>query len=248
MHRRHVVNLKGAGGVWLVRDVVLGQSEHELEIRWHFAPDLDVRPAGAGRVEVSKTGSRPGETWLTLIVPEDTFWHCGAEIKRTLLSPAYGAHQPAPLVRCHARVSMPAETATVLVPHSAAIQQDIEPRLVSMAHNTVQVYELDYHQNNESHGFFFSRGKEAWSFGPWSSDAQLLYCRIEKEKLTHLVVVGGTRVAWQGQPLLKAEEPSDSFEWRGRDAVRSAGPGQWSVTSLFEELTSDRSSPYAGKH
>ena len=41
VHRRHV--LKIAGGVWLVRDVVLGRTEHELEIRWHFAPDLEVR-------------------------------------------------------------------------------------------------------------------------------------------------------------------------------------------------------------
>ena len=43
VHRRHV--LKIAGGVWLVRDVVLGQAEHELEIRWHFAPDLEVQAA-----------------------------------------------------------------------------------------------------------------------------------------------------------------------------------------------------------
>lgn len=250
LHRRHV--LKIAGDLWLVRDVALGQTEHELEIRWHFAPDLDVRPASAGRVEVSKAGARSGEPCLTLIVPEETLWPTATEVTRTLLSPAYGAHQPAPLVRCHARVSLPAETATALVLRSGSAPEEgehlTEPRLVSMAAAAVQVYELDYHPSNESHGFFFSPGKQAWNFGPWSSDAQLLYCRIEKEKLAHLVVVGGTRVAWQGQPLLKAEAPSGFFEWRGRDPVRSAGPGQWSVTSLFEELTSDRSSPYAGKH
>ncbi len=41
VHRRHV--LKIAGGLYLVRDIALGQSEHELEIRWHFAPDIDVQ-------------------------------------------------------------------------------------------------------------------------------------------------------------------------------------------------------------
>ena len=64
-----------------------------------------------------------------------------------------------------------------------------------MAQAAVQVYELDYH--DESHGFFFALGDEPWSFGPWSSDARVLYCRIEKEKLAHLVVIGGTHVAWQ---------------------------------------------------
>jgi hypothetical protein len=262
-HRRHV--LKIAGGAWLVRDVALGRTEHELEIRWHFAPDLEVRTVGAGRVEITRADAASGESGLSLIVPEETVWHTATDVSRTLLSPAYGAFQPAPLVRCHARVLLPAETATVLVPRRGAIREEgeplIEPRLASMAQAAVQVYELDYH--DESQGFFFALGDGAWSFGPWSSDARVLYCRIDKEKLAHLVVIGGTHVAWQGQPLLKAAGPSAFFEWRRQDAVINAAPGEFSVTSLFEEMTggsrsssaglnhdsSDHSSsPYAEKH
>jgi hypothetical protein len=254
VHRRHVLKLKIAGGVWLVRDVVLGQTEHELELRWHFAPDLDVRTAGLGRVEISRAGAASGESALSLIVPEETVWHTATEVSRTLLSPAYGAFQPAPLVRCNARVLLPAETATVLVPRCGAIRQDGGPRLASMAQAAVHVYELDYH--DESQGFFFALGGEAWSFGPWSSDAPVLYCRIESEKLTHLVAIGGTRVAWQGQPLLKAAGPAAFFEWRKQDAVMNAAPGEFSVTSFFEELTGEEltggsrspSPPYAEKH
>jgi len=245
LHRRHVLNLKGAGGLWLVRDVALGKKEHELEIRWHFASDLEVRSAGAGRVEVSKAGAPASESWLTLIVPEDTVWHRGTKVTTTLLSPAYGAYESAPLVKCHARVALPAETATALVPRCDAIRQEDEPHLVAMTQAAVQVYELDYH--DQSQGFFFALGDEAWSFGPWSSDARVLYCRIENEKLTRLVVIGGTRVAWQGQPLLKAEGPSGFFEWSGRDAVMNAAPGEFSVTPLFEALTGGAST-YAGKH
>jgi hypothetical protein len=165
-------------------------------------------------------------------------------------------------------VSLPTETATALVPHSGAIRQEgeplieqaMEPRLASMAQAAVQVYELDYY--DESQGFFFALGDQAWSFGPWSSDARVLYCRIEKEKLAHLVAIGGTYVAWQEQPLLKAGGPSAFFEWRKQDAVMNA-PGEFSVTSLFEKLTSEgltggapsssadfhrSSSPYAEKH
>jgi hypothetical protein len=234
LHRRHVLRI--AGDLWLVRDVALGGTEHELEIRWHFAPDLEVKVAGPGRVEISRADAargESGESALSLIVPEETVWQTAAEVSRTPISPAYGALQPAPVVRCHARVSLPAETATALVPRSGATQSD--PRLASTAQAAVQVYELDYH--NESHGFFFALGREAWSFGPWSSDARVLYCRVEKEKLAHLVVIGGTYVAWQGQPLLKAEKPSAFFEWRKQDAVTNAAPSEFSVTALFKELT-----------
>jgi len=66
-------------------------------------------------------------------------------------------------------------------------------------------------------------------------------------------VIGGTYVAWQGQPLLKAARSSAFFEWRKHDALMNA-PGEFSVTSLFEQLTSEEltsnriSSPYAEKH
>jgi len=249
LHRRHV--LKIAGGVWMVRDVALGQTEHELELRWHFAPDLEVQAVGPGRVEISRAGAASGESGLSLIVPEETVWHTATEVSRTLVSPAYGAFQPAPLVRCHARVLLPAETATVLVPRRGAIRQEgdplieqhFEPRLASMAQAAVQVYELDYH--DESQGFFFALGDEAWSFGPWSSDARVFYCRIEKEKLAHLVMIGGTYAAWQGRPLLKVAGPSEFFEWCRLDAVMNAAPGEFSVTSLFEELTGDSCSSSA---
>ena len=253
VHRRHVLQI--AGGLCLVRDVALGQAEHELEIRWHFAPDLQVRTAGLGRVEISQPANGTDESGLSLVVPAETVWQTASEVSRTLVSPAYGALQPAPLVRCHARVALPAETATALVPHRAAIQQD-ELCLASIAQSAVQVYELDYH--NQSHGFFFALGndnkndnnKDAWNFGPWSSDARVLYCHIENERLTHLVVIGGTHVAWQGQPLLTVAEKSAFFEWRRQDALMNAEPGEFSVTPLFEELTGARhsSSPFAEKH
>ncbi|MGA2423810.1 MAG: alginate lyase family protein [Terriglobales bacterium] len=266
VHRRHV--LKIAGVALLVRDIALGRAEHELEIRWHFAPDLEVRSMGPGRVEISRVGAPSSEssreTRLCLIVPEETVWQTATEVTKTLLSPAYGAFQPAPLVRCHARVLLPAETATVLIPGTGAIRQKdealIEPRVVSTTRAAVQAYKLDY--DNESHGIFFALGNEGWSFGPWSSDARVLYCRIENERLSQLVVIGGTHVAWQGQQLLTAAGRSGFFEWRTQDAVMNSAPGEFLVTTLFEELaggsrlssatldptSSQASSPYADQH
>jgi hypothetical protein len=120
----------------------------------------------------------------------------------------------------------------------------------------VQVYELDSHDENR--GFFFALAEQDWSSGPWSSDARVLYCRIEKEKIAHLVVIGGTYASWQGQRLLQSAGPSGFFEWRHQDGAINAAPGEFSVTDLFRELTNGtlsstavlnrNSSPYAEKH
>jgi hypothetical protein len=245
VHRRHV--LKIAGGVWLIRDVALGQAQHELDVRWHFAPDLDLRQDG-GTIEISTASATPGEPESMLIVPEESVWT--TELTQTTLSPAYGALQRAPLVRNHARVTLPAEIATVFVARanrprreeafreSALKTSVLKTKFTTNAQASVQAYELDL--DDGSHRFLFSRGDEAWSFGPWSSDAQVLYFRTENEKLAQLVVIGGTQVAWQGEPLLlKMASPAAFFEWRRGDTPEDLDQGGFSVTTMFEEFVSN---------
>ena len=273
VHRRHV--LKIAGGPWLVRDLASGKTEHELEVLWHFAPDVDVQMAGAGRIRASRFGAVSGEPELSLIVPEGSAWQAGMRITRSLVSPVYGALQPAPLVRCGARLGLPAEVATALIPQvidrdgksagENGMEESAVPKLAAMAQASVQVYELDYHE--QSHGFFFARGSEAWSFGPWSSDAAVVYCRVENERLAQLVAIGGTNVAWQGKPLLASSKVREFFEWRravpaeiaGRtsEAISNDSLGEISITPWFEELIGGMhgssgmnhgSSSYAEKH
>ena len=158
VHRRHI--LKITGSPWLVRDMAAGNAEHELEIRWHFAPDLDVQSRGAGRMEISN-GIRSAESALSLIMPDDTAWHTEVSrpafpILRRVSTSSVGA-MPWRL-RCPQRRRRP-------VAHCGAIRQEDEPRLSSMMQAAVQVYELDDHQNNESHGSSLrlrsSRGAQA---------------------------------------------------------------------------------------
>jgi hypothetical protein len=50
-------------------------------------------------------------------------------------------------------------------------------------------------------------------------------------------MIGGTQVAWQGEPILSASRPFDFFEWRGDDSVMNAVPKEFSFTPLFAALT-----------
>jgi len=232
-HRRSVLHVNGGvnGGIWLVRDVALGNAKHDLELYWHFASDVSVEMKSAGELIASRAGAE--QPVLRLIAPGETAWK--TEIIRGLLSPAYGCYEPAPVVRSKARLKLPAEIATAIIVQPAATQTQGAVRMVNMHNSAVEIYEL--HDRDAVHGFFFARDKRAWSFGPWSSDAELLYCRTESEKLAQLILVGGSSVTWQGQPLLEASGPSKFFEWRKRDGTTHAEPEPFSMTPLFDEVT-----------
>jgi hypothetical protein len=226
-HCRYIVKING--GPALVRDLALGQEDHELQVLWHFGPELELRATS----ENSWVASHPGVEGIALemIVPDDANWQ--TEITRGLISPAYGRLQPAPLVRVHGRLRLPAEIATLLHPRFAVVERN--SNLVGMRQAAVQVYE--WVEENANHGFCFALDKRPWTFGPWFSDAEFLYCRIVDNKLTHLIVVGGTYVAWQGRELLKAPGPSSFFEWRQQDGLLQAEPDQFSISAVFQELT-----------
>lgn len=238
IHRRYVLKING--GPWLVRDVVLGKEEHDLEIFWHFASDLEPRTLGAGVLVTPKSGMRnsTGQPAVRLLVPQDVAWRL--DISKGLVSPAYGVFEPAPIARCHGRQRLPAELATILMPHDRIPGEDVNPALASVFLPGVHMYELV--DEDENHAFCFALDKRAWTSGPWSSDAELLYCGIRGERLVHLVVIGGSYVAWQGEQLLKAEKPCSCLEWRKQDGMIHADPDVFSFSALFQELTGASSS------
>ena len=255
-HRRSILQVDDDRGIWMVRDVALGAAEHELELNWHFASDLlvqkVVQKVGASSVMAFRAGGE--ESGLRLVMPEQTGW--STSIFEGRISPAYGRYETAPIVRCAARMKLPAEIATALVAGGRVSEQG--PSGVSMTSargQAVQVYEL--HVEAGHHAFFFARGKQPWTSGPWSSDAEMLYCRIENGRLAQMVAIGGSSVAWRGATLLNAVGPFQFFEWRRRDGIINSEPERFATTSAFDELTaslncsssvSHPTSTYAEKH
>jgi hypothetical protein len=228
-HSRCVVKING--GPMLVRDVALGSQEHDLEVRWHFANDLEATNVRDHYITVSIAEEGAREEFLDLIMPEQSIWQM--EVTRTLISPVYGKFEKAPLLRAHARVRLPAEVATLLSLRTT--RPESNSRFVSLPQKAVHTYR--WVEGDSRHEFCFALDKRPWDCGPWFSDAEFFYQRIEGESLAHLVVVGGTYLAWQGREVLRAAAPSEFFEWRKADGLLHSEPNRFSVSPLFYEFT-----------
>ena len=226
-HCRRIVKING--GPMLVCDLALGQKEHDLEVLWHFSPELEVRQTCEQTFLSSRcNGEGPA---LCMIVPAGTPWQTA--ISRVSISPAYGQFQMAPQLSLHARMRLPAETATLLTPRHGSVASD--GNMVGTREATVQIYE--WAENDTHHTFCFALDKRPWNFGPWFADAEFLYFRTSAHKLVHLIVVGGTYVAWKGQELLKAPGPSVFFEWHKQSELLHSEPEVFTTSPLFQKLT-----------
>jgi len=225
------------GALWLVRDLALGTSEHDLEIRWHFAHDCTAREASAGEILITQKDSR--EPALRIFTPEGTTWK--TQVTSGTISPAYGCYQSAPEIRYGARTKLPAEIATVFLTGAHALRKLDEVRMGGTQNSAVQVYEL-HSEGGQDLAFFFSREGRPWSFGPWSSDAEFLYCQFEHEKITHLIAIHGSSVTRQGHSLLATCDSFQYLEWRKQGGVTHAEPVSVAPNSLLDELAGVTSS------
>jgi hypothetical protein len=240
-HQRRVLRVNGDGGIWLVRDIALGAAEHNLELNWHFADDVVVHEVAPSEFVASRPkDEEKGNSSLRLIMPNQAGW--STSITQHRISPAYGRFESASTLRSAASVKLPAEMATALIGRRmiAGGRADSSPSVrsglsMSSTHEAaVQVYEL--RDEADHHAFFFARGKQPWTSSPWSTDAEVLYCRIENEKLAHLIVIGGSSVAWRGEPIVNADGPFQFFEWRRRDGIINSESERIFTTPAFDEL------------
>lgn len=237
-HQRSILRVNGTddNGLWLIRDVVLGGAQHEVEQNWHFASGVSLEQVNGSKFagsELMAALQEKDQPLLRIMLGGPTGWN--GKITQGLVSPAYGRHEAATVLQCHARVQLPVELVTVLVAEALKTRERREMRLTSSEFPLVQVYEL--RDQDQSHELFFARSKQTWSAGPWSSDAEMMYCRNNDQRLTQLIVIGGSRVAWEGQEMLDAQEPMEFFEWRSFDGLRNAVPVPAATTGRFDELT-----------
>lgn len=218
-HGRFVFHLNGS--FWLIRDVAEGNGSHLLETSWHFASDLEVSHCGNGFVAglaAGQSASPEGSNYLTFLPVDNPRWK--SELLSEHVSPAYGEKLNAPVVRCSARIGLPAEHAVLL---STAVRAKEEPTKFfrdERQHAGVNMPEAAYryeHDGATQCVIFRQEEPTVWSFGPWTSDARFLYFRVKDRRVDRLVFCEGRFVQLQGESLIAHNSTLQWLEWTNRE-------------------------------
>jgi uncharacterized heparinase superfamily protein len=197
-HRRFVFSRKGS--FWFVRDQAAGRGQHQLDLYWHLSPDLSP-------VDGRHVIFRGEDAELSILVPENCGW------SRNLLqqdwSPTYGRKEAHNVLHLSTTATLPVELATLLLP--AGRTTTLESRFAPVvAAESAVCYRFT--TGSESHVVIFGQTKP-WTMGPWSSDAEFLYCcedaNTQRRRLIccngGFVDAGGRRIISSPETFLRCE-------------------------------------------
>ena len=189
IHRRWVFSLKGK--FWWLRDVVLGEGEHEVDLRWHFSPET-----------TEKNGvfvNTPAKMGLQILGVEA----CDGkrQVEPGWYSAVYGKKEKAAVLHFGTVAKLPIELVTLLATAGAESRSGVIH--AESADNGVRAY--CYQTRDEKHLVMFG-GREAWTSAPWSSDAEFLYVG-ESGVRRHLILCNGSFLEAGGKRLLSSAAP-----------------------------------------
>jgi hypothetical protein len=208
VHRRTVFHVKG--GLWFVRDTAEGQGSHLLESFWHFAPGLEVQEDQGVLLAKSAAPEKNREcAGMALFGDRNSGWT--TEITEGFVSRAYGSKQVGSVVRLSASVTLPQDCGVLLLPISGA--SDIGTFAAIGERLFLGVRGYRYKTRHSAEFLFFSQGNGPWTCGPWTSDASLLYCKLEHSQFTHVIMVSGSFAEWRGKRFVSHSSSAESFEW-----------------------------------
>lgn len=206
VHRRWVFHLKSQ--FWLVRDVVLGEGEHSLDLFWHIAPGFLPRQESSGSILFEHAaGSR-----FALLTDDSSGWI--QKLDQGWWSPVYGKREPAPVVHFSRQSALPAECYSLfLAPRQAS---EGLGRLVSAKNNcsAPSISVCTYERLSVTHEMVFSESKQNWRAGRIESDARFLYGAFDAEKrIRHLILCDGSFMKVAGKSIFAAGDAVVSHEW-----------------------------------
>jgi Heparinase II/III-like protein/Heparinase II/III N-terminus len=215
-HRRQVFHARGE--FWIVRDVVEGEGEHQIEIAWHPGPGLAL-------VEGTEFLFSDGEENFAILTEESQGWT--RAVRDFSWSPVYGKTAAAQVATFAARRELPAEHVTILAAGKEAAK--FTGRVVKVSDSAVGAFSAwRYLDDRRECSFIFSRPDSPWQFGAWSGDADFLYASIDRQTLTRrLVFCGGTYLnAGENRVLSCSRRVSYAEVWSsaGATEVLSSDP------------------------
>jgi len=201
LHRRWVFFRKPQ--FWLIRDLMLGTGEHQLDLRWHLNPELSPYFTGQGQFIAS------GKEGIALLFADGRPWSSNVEPARW--SAAYGRKEPATEVRFTIQTKLPTEFATLLIPQNMSVDlTNTQRRLTHLSHTPgFNVYL--FADSEEQHCFIFSQAK-SWKFSNWKSDADFFYCSGTDGKLSLLIFCNGSYVDFRGRRIVSSARRTERCE------------------------------------
>lgn len=220
-HRRSIFHLHGS--YWLVRDLAEGAAAHQLDISWHFAPDLRVSTRPNAMVAVSPAGDE-----LALLTSRPGVWD--VKVRPGFVSPAYGEKQTAPLGSFSARLELPVEHATLIVGPGAGG----DTGKFSMAEESVPgaVAYLYISPGATDYIVFGSGGP--WTFGQLRSDASFLFIRREHDEIGSLAFCAASFLELDTHRVFHSPTPVSWLDWKREGGAAASDPR--SLKFLREEI------------
>jgi len=116
-HRRRVLYVKGR--YWVIVDDLEGEGDHQVDLRFQFAP-LELRLDGARRAWAQSPSGKMLVLHPFCTRPRLATVHCGElDPMQGWISREYGQRHPAPLLQYRVRAALPFRIATVITPLDA---------------------------------------------------------------------------------------------------------------------------------
>jgi hypothetical protein len=188
IHRRWVFSLKSR--FWMVRDLILGEGEHTLDVCWHLNPQLFEK----NRAFVDALGRAA----LEVLSVENSEWR--REIQSGWWSPVYGKKEPAPVLHFGTVANLPAEFVTLLLAEPARAEVD---KLTRVPVEDTKAHVYRYASKVEEHQMIFGGHAETWAANPWTSDAEFLYVGRRGEQ-AHFILCNGSFLAVNEKKIFSA--------------------------------------------
>jgi hypothetical protein len=228
VHRRFVFSLKS--GFWLIRDLISGSGEHQLDLFWHLAPTLRLDPTNNGYFADEHGG-------IQVITVQSNDWV--RAIEKQPHSPAYGRRETHVALHFAAEKKLPVEFVTVLQPVQKG---EFLERVLSLVPSSKadSVIGYRYESGDIEHVMFFGQGRP-WNLGGWSSDAEFLYSNTSPTGRL-LICCRATYADWNGRRIITTAQPVLRVEVFGGDEPEFVSPSPETVTidheawRMFSEL------------
>ena len=206
-HFRWIICIKS--GVYFVRDVVLGQEKHRLDIPFHLAPNLEDAGNGTFRVKDS-------DVLFRVAAAEMEGWR--REVRPAVWSPAYGRKSPTTVLNFAAEVPLPAEFAVLLTTSEPAGEVGTLVRLEKGGLDSREASAFKDSARSEEFTFIFGVNGgvsgRGWRTGSISSDAEFV-CRSRKLGASeeHWILCGGSYAKTDEGLELRCSRPVEWAEW-----------------------------------